>query len=499
MVWLILLLWLGFGLRLYQLNGQSLWWDELATVARTAIPLGEMFDDLLTIRNHMPLYFLTIRLWATMGRSEFIMRYFSLIWGILSLPLIYQVGRCIGGKRVGIMAALFLAISPFHIWYSQEARMYTFLMFFVLLAHWFLLRAFYNTALYNWFGYGLAMLIALYTHYMAALILIVHYAFFSWHYRRLRLSFHYWLMAAGGAGLLFTLWLGFMMLTGGFRNAPISWIPPATWVDPFLTLLAFSAGPSINPAQGIVFLPLALMIMGIVVCLRRYGRIPAADGDAQDGGWLRPYFFARLLFLWLVIPLLLLLLISIDLPIPEKRSIYMDRYLIIVLPPFLLLAVWGLTLLMAQKRGRWLVGMAYGLIFFFTLISLNNMYHNPHYARTDWRTAVNQMEMSWQEHDRLIVEPSQILPLAYYATTDNAGHIVLADAAEMDTGLFTEARRIWVIETYENDNQHGFPQERNQRMENSQSDYIAWLSAQFPMADEWVYSGIRVMVFNARP
>jgi len=475
------LIWLAFGLRLYQLNGQSLWWDELSTVVRTAVPLDEMFANLLTIRNHMPLYFLLMRLWADIGRSEFIMRYFSLLCGVLCLPLIYQVGRFTGGKRTGLLAALLLAISPFHIWYSQEARMYTFLLFFVLLAHWFLLRTFYYNTLYNWLGYMLAMLIALYTHYMAALILIVHYTFFAWHYRRLRTHFRHWLVAAGSVGFLFGLWLGYMILTGGFRDAPIGWIPAATWLDPLLTWLAFTVGPSIDPAQAVVFLPLLLLAVGIGVCLGRYGRLPVTHPKAPVEEDIRPYLFARLLLLWLTLPPLLLLLISLELPIPEKRSIYMDRYLIITLPAFLLLAAWGFTLLLAQKRGRWFVGLAFGGIFLVTAVSLNNMYHNPFYARVDWRTAMAQLAASWQEHDKLIVEPSQILPLAYYANQTSEDQLVLASVAEMNPGLFAEARRIWVIETYENINQHGFPQQRQQQMEQHQSAYKLWLMAHFPV------------------
>ncbi|HRQ41359.1 MAG TPA: glycosyltransferase family 39 protein [Chloroflexota bacterium] len=499
LIWLTAVLWLGFGLRLYRLDGQSLWWDEMATVARAAIPLQEMFADLLRIRNHMPLYFLVIRLWAMLGYGAFIMRYFSLIWGVLSLPLIYQVGRLLGSKTVGFLAMLLLAVSPFHIWYSQEARMYTFLAFTLLLAHWFLLRTFPHPSLYNWVGYALAMLIALYTHYLAALILIAHYAFFAWHYRRLRSHFRSWLAAAGSVGLLFGLWFGYMMLTGGFRDAPISWIPPATWVDPILTLLAFSAGPSINPAKGIVFLPLIFMAMGMGVCLARYGRLPAIDVGKQDIAQLQPYFFARLLFFWLTIPLLLLLLISLDLPVTQKRSIYMDRYLIIILPALLLLAAWGFALLTEQKRVWWLLPLTYGAIVLFAAASLNNMYHNPHYARTDWRAAIAQLETLWQAGDTLVIDPSQILPLAYYATRDNTEPIVVADVTEMNRELFTTAQRIWVMEIFENVDQHGFPQKRNQQLANERLAYHDWLANRFPIVQEWEYTGIRLTLFDAIP
>ncbi len=322
---------IGFGLRIYQLAGSSLWWDEMATVARTAVSLEEMFANLLTVRNHMPLYFLLMRPWSEIGRSAFVMRYASVIWGVLAIPLIYQLGRLNVNKKTGLIAAALLTISPFHIWFSQELRMYSLLLFVILLAHWFLTRALYQQSSWNWAGYGVAMLTALYLHYMAALIFLVHYIFFSLYHRFLKPYFKSWLISAGAASFFFALWVLQIMLTGGFRDAPIGWIPPAYWFDPFQTLLAFSLGPTIDPAQIIWYVVLLAFIIGILVVLRRYGRLPHTQHEPADLADLRPYLFARLLFLWLLIPLGTLFLISLDLPIPQKRAIYVDRYLVISL------------------------------------------------------------------------------------------------------------------------------------------------------------------------
>lgn len=99
-----------------------------------------MFEDLFQKRNHLPFYFLLVRIWSTIGESEFVLRYFSTILSVLSIALIFSVGRLLAGPRVGFVAALLLSISPFHIWYSQEARMYTLMTVSVLAAHWFLFR-----------------------------------------------------------------------------------------------------------------------------------------------------------------------------------------------------------------------------------------------------------------------------------------------------------------------------------------------------------------------
>ncbi len=487
---------IGFGLRIYQLAGSSLWWDEMATVARTAVSLEEMFANLLTVRNHMPLYFLLMRPWSEIGRSAFVMRYTSVVWGTLAIPLIYQLGRLNVNKKTGLTAAALLTISPFHVWFSQELRMYSLLLLVVLSAHWFLARALSQPLPGNWAGYGLAMLAALYLHYMAALILLVHYIFFSLHHRFLKPYFKPWLLSAGTAGFFFALWVLPIMLTGGFRDAPIGWIPPAYWFDPFQTFLAFSLGPTIDPAQIIWYVVLLAFVVGILVVWRRYGRLPRAQPEPADLAALRPYLFARLLFLWLLIPLGVLFLISLDLPIPQKRAVYVDRYLIISLPAFLLLAAWGFALLSVQKRGRWVAGLAGVIILAVTFLSLNNMFYRPQYARADWRGAIRQIQTSWQPGDLLLITPAQILPLAYYDDGGAARRILPEEAAEMSSSLVEGGRRIWVIGNYANINKHGFPQDRNKAQTSELADYTDWLSANLEQQAEFAYPGIRVFLYR---
>lgn len=496
---LLLLILLGFALRLYELAGQSMWWDELSTVARTAVSLEDLFQNLFSIRNHMPLYFLLMRPWAEIGRSALIMRYFSLIWGVLTIPVMYGVGRKMVNPATGLFAAALLAISPFNIWYSQEARMYSLLLFVLLLAHLFLVRGLDKNKGRDWLGYGAMLLIALYLHYMAALIVMVHYAFFSWHYRYLKSRFKYWFFAAGAASFLFAIWLGFMMLTGGFRDAPIGWIPAAHWYEPLLTLLSFAVGSTIDPTRPWGFVVLGFCFVGMAACLYRYGRLPKTAAAEVNMKEIRPYLLARLLLLWLVIPMILLMLISLDLPIYQKRSIYVDRYLIISLPAFLILSAWGFSLLSKKREGRWFVALSFLMIVGTSGQSLNNMYHDPAYARTNWRDALAQLQTSWQEEDLLLIPPSQILPLAYYADKPLIDQVLPEDAADMSPDMVADAQRIWFINTYENIDTHGFPQTRNSEMKRTQSAYADWLVAEYRLINEWEYPGIRLFLLETKP
>lgn len=489
---LVSFIWAGFGLRVFRLGAQSYWWDELSTVARTAVSFTDLFQNLFTVRNHMPLYFILMRGWATLGQEEFVMRLFSVFCGILMIPLIYQLGRLIAGEWVGITAAFLLLFSPFHIWYSQETRMYTLVGLATLLAHYFLFRTLNRPNRRDWVGYAVALTTAVYTHYLALFVLVAHYVFFSLHYSKIKRLFRQWIVYGGIVGVLFSIWGGFMMATGGFENAPIGWIPSAQWHEPLLTLLNFSAGPATSLLIGGWLLLLYLFAIGVVWWER---------GEALS---------VRLLLLWLFVPLLLQFVISLDLPIPNKRSIYVDRYLINSLPAFLILVAWGLQSL--AKRGGPLVGESLLLLIVVlgTAVSLRPMIFDPQFAREDWRSAFDQLEAVKQDEETLFLNGSQTLPLDFYGDPNWELELLpfafeLEEKptyfeAELPTQLAGE-ETIWVLTAVENINPHGFPQERNRALQSLESHdpFYAWFKSQYPIRTVIQTTGVQITRFDVSP
>jgi mannosyltransferase len=122
---------LAMALRVYQLVDHSLWFDETLSwwVATTDIP-----GFLLPYGAYTPLYYFLIGAVSFLGKSEFLLRFASVFFGVLSVVMIERVGRRVGGERVGLLAALLLAINPFATWFAQDARMYAMVPFFVLMA-----------------------------------------------------------------------------------------------------------------------------------------------------------------------------------------------------------------------------------------------------------------------------------------------------------------------------------------------------------------------------
>ena len=75
---------------------------------------------------HPPAYYLLLHYWTRLaGQTEFALAFFSLAFGLLLIPLTSRLARLVANKPVAVWAALLVAFSPYHIWYSQEVRMYT--------------------------------------------------------------------------------------------------------------------------------------------------------------------------------------------------------------------------------------------------------------------------------------------------------------------------------------------------------------------------------------
>jgi mannosyltransferase len=509
-----LIILLGFGLRLHQLDRQSLWWDEIATLNRAVIPFEELVANLLAKTDQVPLYFLLMRLWTLAGTGELVLRFFSVIWGVLSIALIFRIGRQIAGLVVGLAAAFLLAISPFHIWYSQEARTYSLLLFLILLAHWFLFRLLCHGRLQDWLGYTLCLVSALFSHYFTVMVLVAHYLFFALHFRHYRLPLSRWLVAAGIVGVIFLTWLSFLWLNGQERLTVPFWIPYARWYDPFLTLLALSAGRTIDPATAVPYIVLIVYLLGLAMALFLGARQPGPIPPDQflfsvSARSITERLRIRVLYFWLIVPLLFTWLISLNWPLSRKITIYNDRYLIIILPAMILLAAWGLAAIVGRGP-RLLLPVLLAVAGLASLPALNNLYSRPEYARQDWRGALTHVRTSAEPGDALLALNDSRLPLIHYPIgrlhiselpplpEDSGGTEAFNDnMVELVTRVGRLSDRAWVLTVYYNNDQHGFAQARNQAVDEAHqiSPHLAWLDSHAVLLDEWLFPGIRLSLY----
>jgi mannosyltransferase len=173
---------LGAGFRFYQIGKQPLWLDEAFSVWMGAHSPPQIIQLTIDIDQHPPLYHLLLRLWMGIGGdSEAWLRSLSALFGILTIIVIYYLGKTLSGPADGLLAALVLAFSPFHIQYAQEARVYTFLALCASLSMWMTARLLLRPRARqqaigqqfrdpNWLGYMVFTALAVYGHNTAVFL-----------------------------------------------------------------------------------------------------------------------------------------------------------------------------------------------------------------------------------------------------------------------------------------------------------------------------------------
>src|SRR3954454_15239591 len=132
----------GALLRFVTLDVQSYWLDEVATVNILHHGFGDMLSAVSAGESTPPLYYIAAWGWSKLfGTGEFGLRSLSALFGTLTIPLAFVLGRDLVGRSTGLVAAALCAFNPLLVWYSQEARSYALMVLLAGLSLLALLRA----------------------------------------------------------------------------------------------------------------------------------------------------------------------------------------------------------------------------------------------------------------------------------------------------------------------------------------------------------------------
>jgi len=455
---LILFIVLAFARGVYGLGFNSLWWDEslslqranydLPLVLSNEIVLTDATRQVITFDNHPPLYFLLLHFVVKLaGQSEFALRFPSLAFSVLTVPLLYAVGKYLFDRRVGLVAALFGAISPLYLWYSHEARMYTMLTFFGLLSFYTLLRILtqhqrpsdhptkdhLTTAIYI-----LSSAAMLATHYLSFLILLaelVVFLSFVWNVRRRpepcperrsaygRRAAEGWQRVA--LPVLGVLLIAMPILYYGFSILPKGEMAGFRFI-PLLELLrdvsnSFSLGISVKAKQ-------VLAVHWVFRAVFLIGALAIAWGA------FRRSIKVLSALVYLLVPVLAIYLLS------YIRPAYMNiRHLIMVSPAFYLVLAVGLMTI--KKKWPLVFASCLALMIAGSAHSTQQYFYNEKYAKDDHRAWGEYIKAHAQPGDVIVVDPPHTSQLyQYYAVSSRdvtavSSHDVTADAGLPWTGL----------------------------------------------------------------
>ena len=169
---LLAIILIGLFLRVYQLGTQSIWYDESFSIWTSNLAVPQIVPTVAAAAQP-PLYYFLLHYWMMVfGTSASAVRLLSVLFGVLAIPMIYVVGRQLFNKEAGLVGALILALSSFNIWYSQETRMYSLMVFLALLSMYFFLCLLQRSTLALSAGYVLSTMLLLYTHYYGMFVVI---------------------------------------------------------------------------------------------------------------------------------------------------------------------------------------------------------------------------------------------------------------------------------------------------------------------------------------
>ncbi len=334
----------AFLIRASSLDAQSLWRDEVDALRFATAPWTEMLGNFTRHGWNGPLYYVLLRGWiALAGTSEYAMRFFSLMPGILSIPLVYVLGRRLFTSLTGLIAALLVTGSPYLVWYSQEVKMYTLVVALSLIAIYSLRRGLGDGGWPWWVAQVAATTLALYSHILAALLIPVQV-------------------------MLCVVWWPWVRTR--WRAALASFV---TLTLPYLPLVAWQAPLALQPRDtGFTSYSLNQMIVillngwstgiagwgsswgGALMSLLAVGGLLSQVScwlrtrDSEEKTWAGGTHDWIVLLVWLLIPLLSIWFVS------QWQPLFTDRYLIWSAPAFYLLVALGLTFLANHRNwSRW--------------------------------------------------------------------------------------------------------------------------------------------------
>lgn len=176
---ILIILVIAAFLRLFNIGFQEPWLDELSTlqVSDPELTYSETNTLIMTREGFSHLYFLSIKyLCAVFGHSIVVLRCFSAFFGLAGIYVLFLFVKELFNKRAGNIAAILLTVSFFHIFHSQEARVYSLMVFFVVLAGYRMMKYIKNPTMLNAIYLGVCSGLIINTHPTGLLNTAVIYA-----------------------------------------------------------------------------------------------------------------------------------------------------------------------------------------------------------------------------------------------------------------------------------------------------------------------------------
>lgn len=459
-LWLTAISGLGLILRLVSIGIRAIWLDEAYSLDVAIEPLSAIWNWSAPAEPaDPPLYFTLLHFWVGFGDGETTVRLLSASLGAAIVPLAAVLGRMLAGRRVGLLTAFLVAVSPILIRYSQEARMYSLLgllvLAFITIGAWLSLRPERSGRPFGsgirsiwrgdtdfgrlrtdalWIALSLAVGGSLLTHHTAALavfglnVAVVAWAFAHRYKRRFWWN---WFGSQLGAFVVWAAWIpGLPAQFRWFSESGGGTFLPTTAYDIGRTFTSLYAQGSVWVAS-LLPAPIdrqrtVMILFGVIVAL--------LIGRALYIWWRQRLFTA-----WLAL-CMGLSMIGGPLAISAIWPIFLPRIVLSTIPLVVIAAAAG-----ALSLGKYLRAGGVAALVLMALLGLGNYYVAFEHDRYD--LAANEVSESWENGDVVaFVFSDTELPYRYYDRRPELVTLPVVDADIERIGTITSAyERVWLV------------------------------------------------------
>lgn len=428
---LIGILILAAVLRLYHLGFQSIWADEISTMINThpSLTNSQLIENINNKEGFPYFYFMLMKMLHTIfGYNLMVPRFFSAIIGVVSVLMIYKLGKALGNKQMGYIAAILLTINEFAIYTSQDARPYSIILLAIILSFYSLVLYIKNQNIKTVIYYGLSVgfllncsFFGILNVFSQAIILLIIFIFNKDKINFIKHTFFAFTIGA----LLFLPNLTKLFTLFGIKSF---WIPKPT-LDTVINV--FNEFVSYNIYAIYLLIALFLYFIGFLIISNK-----KQDKNSAN----KVYFVSFFLLTWIIVFGGIMYVKSI-----LGSSVFLHRYLIGLLPALLLLFAFILTLI-SNKLLRIGTTIVLVSILFIQTVFIKNYYFTK--TKTQYTELTDVLKLKHTNEEKVYTNLSIWLNYLFLNSphtielTQKQSFDLLVDEMKMDSTLI---KPFWFI------------------------------------------------------
>ena len=342
---------------------------------------------------HVPLYHTLLHYWQVIfGNDIFTARMLSLLFFVLTIPMVYILASYIFNRKVGLFAAFLVTISPFLSWYGSEARMYSMLAFITVFHQFTFMKLYREGKSADWVWFTITAILGVYTHYFFAFVLLAEVVFYGMyrHEFAAKKALRKFIISAMFVIAAIMPWLYYVKSLGAASNTKPNLGEP-TSIDLFNTYSQFIFGFQVDALNTVIVSLWPIIVLMAFFALQKNRTITKET-----------IFFV----IAATAPVIGAFIISVTI-----RPFYQSRYLIVALPALLIIISWVISI---YPRAVALILRAVLIVVTVALFAVQ-VFSPATPVKEDYKDAVQYLSTHATGKDVIVLSaPFTIYPTEYY-------------------------------------------------------------------------------------